>query len=74
MGEARCGGLLFCHGPALLWTGHDMTPDSCISKMLNPHKREGLGTDSICCGWEKPDTCQWSYYSQQFSGEHEALG
>lgn len=42
MGEARCGGLLFCCDPALLC--HDLTPDSCIFKMLNPHKNEGLGT------------------------------
>lgn len=70
MGEARCGGLLFCHDLALLWTAHDLTPDSCIFKMLNPHKNEGLGT---VCVWKKPDTYQLFCYSQQFSGEREAL-
>ena len=42
MGEARCGDLLFCHDPSLLWTGYDLTPDltsESIFKMLN----EGLG-------------------------------
>lgn len=42
MGEARCGGLLFCHDPALLWTGYDLTPDSCIFKMLNEGLSPGI--------------------------------
>lgn len=41
MGKAGCGGLLFCV-PALLWAGHDLTPDSCICKMLNPPESKGL--------------------------------
>lgn len=40
MGKARCGGLLFCV-PALLLAGHDLTPESCICKMLSPYESKG---------------------------------
>lgn len=41
MRKARCGGLFFCL-PALLLAGHDLTPESCICKMLSSHESKGL--------------------------------
>lgn len=70
MGKARCGGLLFCV-PALLLADHDLTPESCICKMLSPHESKGLRTVFAVDGRSQT---QLSHYCQQVSEEYEALG